>query len=122
MTRKTASTINDQELDELYAELDRYADAYRKLLAHLESDRKQMIAAVDATTGDKEELRLAQSGLASGYLHAAGLAVRLFEGPDAVQRYLRDHADGQHLTVHDGPTIAEATADDRRWPLEKHGE
>ena len=86
------------------------------------SDRQRMLAAVDATTGDKEELRAAQSGLASGYLHAAALAVRLFEGPDAVPPYLKAHADRKHLTVHDGPSVAEAAAADRNWDVEQDGE
>ncbi|MGW0904977.1 hypothetical protein [Streptomyces sp. NPDC002853] len=96
--------------------------AYRQLIARLESDRAQMLAAVDATTGDKEELLHAQAGMASGYLHAAALAVRLFEGPEAVARYLLERTDGRHLTAHDGPTVAECAADDRRWGLEKEGE
>lgn len=28
----------------------------------------------------------------------------------------------QGLVVHDGPSTAECAADDRRWPLQKHGE
>ncbi|GAA1887797.1 hypothetical protein GCM10009837_06990 [Streptomyces durmitorensis] len=97
---------------------------YRQLLARLETDRQQMLAAVDTTTRDKEELRQAQaqSDLASGYLYAAALAVRLFEGVDAAAQYIRHHGDGRHLVAHDGPTVAEAAADDRNWDVEKGGE
>ncbi|MFF1709274.1 hypothetical protein [Streptomyces sp. NPDC058268] len=120
MIRKTASTINDQELDELYAALDATPAPYRQLIAQLEAGRARMLAASDATTVD--EVRIAQSGLASGYLHAIVWAVQFFEGAQAREKYLREHADGKHLTHHDGPTVAEATADDRRWPLQKEGE
>ncbi|WP_369214422.1 hypothetical protein [Streptomyces flavofungini] len=94
--------------------------AYRQLLARLEADRARMLAAMDVITVD--EVRIAQASLASGYLHAAAWAVQLFEGAEARDKYLRDRADGVHLATHDGPTITEAAADDRRWDLEKAGE
>jgi hypothetical protein len=94
---------------------------YRQLITQLEHDRARMLAAADA--GTLPEVRIAQSGIAAGHLHAIALTLRLYEGPDAVQAYLREHADGEHLIVHDaGPTVREAAADDRRWPLEQEGE
>jgi hypothetical protein len=94
---------------------------YRQLITRLEADRARMLAAADTATVD--EVRIAQSGIAAGYLHAIALTLRTFEGPDAVQAYLRRHADGQHLTAHDdGPSVAECRDADRVWDLQKHGE
>jgi hypothetical protein len=94
---------------------------YRQLITQLEADRTRMLAAADTATVD--EVRIAQSGIAAGCLHAIALTLRLHEGPDAVQAYLQQHDDGEHLTVHDdGPTVREAAADDRRWwNAEKEG-
>jgi hypothetical protein len=86
---------------------------HRQLIAQLERDRTRMLAAADAATVD--EVRIAQSGIASGYLHAIAHTLRLHEGVDAVQAYLREHADGHHLISRDGPTIDEAKVDDARW-------
>lgn len=89
-------------------------DAYRQLLARLEADRDRMLAAASKATVD--EVRIAQSALASGYLHAAVCAVRLFEGADAAQAYLQQHADGEHHTVHDDePAARELAAEDRAY-------
>ncbi|WP_306317276.1 MULTISPECIES: hypothetical protein [unclassified Streptomyces] len=86
---------------------------HRRLIAQLEADRARMLAASDAATVD--EVRIAQSGIAAGYLHAITLTLRIHEGPEAAQQYLQQHADGRHLTTHNGPTIAEAAADDRAY-------
>jgi hypothetical protein len=87
---------------------------YRQLITQLERDRTRMLAAADA--GTLPDGRIAQSGIAAGCLHAIALTLRLHEGPDAVQAYLGQHADGQHLIVHDdGPTVREAAADDRAY-------
>ncbi|MFJ8929285.1 hypothetical protein ACIRLA_22170 [Streptomyces sp. NPDC102364] len=91
---------------------------HRQLITRLEHDRARMLAAADTATVD--EVRIAQSGIAAGYLHAIALTLRTFEGPDAVQAYLRQHADGQHLTAHDGPTVREAAADDRTYWNDKY--
>ncbi|WP_328632038.1 hypothetical protein [Streptomyces sp. NBC_00356] len=72
---------------------------YRQLITQLEADRARMLAAADAST--LPDGRIAQSGIAAGYLHAIALTLRLHEGPDAVQAYLREHADGEHLIVHE---------------------
>ncbi|TGB06527.1 hypothetical protein [Streptomyces sp. MZ04] len=95
-------------------------DAYRQLITRLEADRARILAAAEAATVD--EVAIAQSGLASGYLHATAWAIQYFEGTQARERYLREHADGRHLTVHDGPTIAEAADDDKRHWTEREWE
>lgn len=72
---------------------------YRQIVAQLERDRTRLLAASDATTID--EVRIAQSGIAAGYLHAIALTLRAYEGPDAAQDYLREHVGGESLTTHE---------------------
>lgn len=74
---------------------------YRQLITQLERDRTRMLAAADATDGETlPEGRIAQSGIAAGYLHAIALTLRIFEGADAVQDYLQQQAGGQQLVAH----------------------
>lgn len=79
-------------------------DAYRRLLDRLDAERQRSLKGARETS--IEECALAVDGIASGLLVAATLAVRIFEGPAAAQQYLREHADGRHLTCHDGPERA----------------
>ncbi|MFZ3592278.1 hypothetical protein [Streptomyces sp. BH104] len=71
---------------------------HRQLIAQLERDRQRMLAAADAAAVD--EVRIAQSGIASGYLHAIAHTLRISEGPEAAQQYVQEHADGKHLISH----------------------
>lgn len=72
---------------------------HRHLITQLERDRARMLAAADA--GTFPDGRIAQTGIAAGCLHAIALTLRTFEGPDAVQAYLQQHDDGEHLIVHE---------------------
>lgn len=58
---------------------------YRRLLAALETDRARQLEA--ARLAKHPETGLVASAIASGFLHAAALAVLEFEGPEAAQAY-----------------------------------
>lgn len=72
----------------------------------------------------------------SGVVTGLAAAVQIADGAsgekaaeDIVQRLNaaigRAYLDGElpaRAAAHDGPTVREAAADDRRWPLEKEGE
>lgn len=75
---------------------------HRQLIARLEADRARLLASSDEAT--IEEVRIATSALASGYLHAIAVTVLVFEGARAVEAYLEEHSDGRHLIAHQEPS------------------
>ncbi|MFE0887874.1 hypothetical protein ACFW4Q_02365 [Streptomyces rochei] len=58
---------------------------HRPLIARLETERARALASAEHATA--QETRLVADGLAAGFLHAAALVVREFEGPEAAQAY-----------------------------------
>ncbi|MEW2393152.1 hypothetical protein AB0933_32805 [Streptomyces venezuelae] len=65
-------------------------DPYRRLLAHLEAGRAAQLQGArtaEAMGEDGHELLHVASGMAAAFLHAATMAVREFEGPEAAQAY-----------------------------------
>ena len=68
-------------------------DAYRRLLTALEQDRARQLES--ARLAKHPETQLAASGMASAFLHAAAMAVREFEGPEAAQAYAERAVGGE---------------------------
>ncbi|MFE0794712.1 hypothetical protein [Streptomyces mutabilis] len=66
---------------------------YRRLLAALETDWARQLEA--ARLAKHPETGLVASAMASGFLHAAALVVREFEGPHAAQEYAQRIVDGE---------------------------
>ncbi|MFI1485714.1 hypothetical protein [Streptomyces sp. NPDC020747] len=91
--------------------------AYPRLLAQLAADRAKMLRC--ARTATREEVRLAQEGIAAGIHTAAAWAVQLFEGDPARQTYLqRDEQAGAR-----GPSVDECRDNDRaHWDSKRAGE
>lgn len=58
---------------------------HHPLIARLETERARALASAQHATA--QETRLVADGLAAGFLHAAALVVREFEGPEAAQAY-----------------------------------
>lgn len=94
-----APATPDLEVEQLRAELDRYANAYRKLIDQLEKKRIESDEGARAIQEKKvrgkdgqlipHECAIAISGLAGGYLTATVLAINLFEGAEARTAYLQ---------------------------------
>lgn len=82
--RHTASTITDQQLDDLYAERDRYF---------------HFACAARGASGARTFPDLTDTILA------------LVDRAEKAEAYIREHVP----VAYDGPSIAEAAADDRRW-------
>lgn len=117
------------------AALDATPDPYRLLLDHLREERTRALR--NAPHASLDEARLVNEGIAAGIRIAEAWAITLFEGHDARMRYLTaegvevgpalagtvDKLAASEPPAHDaGPTVAEAKADDRAWPLQKTGE
>lgn len=61
------------------------ATPYQRLLTALETDRTRQLES--ARLAKHPETRIAASSMGSAFLHAAAIAVREFEGPEAAQAY-----------------------------------
>ncbi|MFG3127415.1 hypothetical protein ACGFZU_06900 [Streptomyces tendae] len=75
------------------------ATPYRGLLAALETDRARQLES--ARRAKHPETRIAADGMASAFLHAAAMAVREFEGPEAAQAYAERAVGGERQSAPD---------------------
>jgi hypothetical protein len=108
--RPTAATITDQELDRLHANLDRYAAVQGELnkrVIELTRRATRAEAAVARVRHLADRIRRGAPWAAT----RDSLATRIVATLD------------QPAPAHNaGPSVAECAANDRHWPLQKHGE
>lgn len=134
MKRLSINEINSQQLDDLHTRAEQLEDLLR--IAEETSNRSET-ERVRAVQRAEQAEAAARSYAVLGHMSETDVqrVIDLYEqwvkaGPPPLGTSISRWWDARLVELHDailppthdGPTVREAAADDRRWPLEKEGE